>query len=506
MNSKTCLFLILNLFVIITVAQDSVKLSSEFKLPEKCISTSPFLFDKGDAIKMSMPKNLESISIRLFDRKGNLLKEKEVKRKIFFDSDVKFVADVRFKNKYYSMFHQNFGDEVGLSAIELSIEKFDLNEKAKTVYKSSKKVRTYYSAVEVPAPLISQYSSGYSYVMSEDKQQILFAYTHAPLERNDEINKDVIGLHILDENLDVKWAADVEMPYTESKMDNIDYMLTDDGTVFFLTKVYDGVGVTKENRNPEGHLELMFYNKEGVVKPIPINLDTNLFVSIHLYENPLHEVFLMGHYKHFENGVPVGLYIQKWNAREGRFEMTRHGFYEFPLSGKTQEFLAVFTLADNSMRVILEEHYIIGGVPRVGEMGMGTLPGGHVTSSSGMIGGQEVFADVIVLNIDPSGKLAWTKELRKYQIHTPYDLYAPWGSANIAMKDDVVEILYVEDNTDLRKLMRSKISSQGDLVTNELYSMKKKYYIPIKTFSQKGGVRIGVEISPKNKARLISIE
>jgi hypothetical protein len=76
--------------------------------------------------------------------------------------------------------------------------------------------------------------------MSHDETKFLYTYSLVPKEKKDKINKEVVGMQVFDENLVKQWGDDYQMPYTEAKMDNLGFILSDDLKVYLLAKVYDG--------------------------------------------------------------------------------------------------------------------------------------------------------------------------------------------------------------------------------------------------------------------------
>ena len=82
-------------------------------------------------------------------------------------------------------------------------------------------------------------SSRFSCLTSHDKGKLFIQYRNKAKFRNDSKNKDVIGMWVYDDNLQKLWGGDIEMPYTEEKMDNLQYTINSDGDVFLLAIVRD---------------------------------------------------------------------------------------------------------------------------------------------------------------------------------------------------------------------------------------------------------------------------
>src|SRR5690606_8233440 len=63
----------------------------------------------------------------------------------------------------------------------------------------------------------------FKFYLSSDESKTVIQYRKKPEERRDQFNKDIIGFVVMDDSKSVIWDAEVEMPYTEALMDNLDY-------------------------------------------------------------------------------------------------------------------------------------------------------------------------------------------------------------------------------------------------------------------------------------------
>lgn len=59
---------------------------------------------------------------------------------------------------------------------------------------------------------------------SFDESTVLIAYKRKPLEKDNSINKDVIGCFVFDHTMAKKWGKEVKMLHTEDDMDNLAYL------------------------------------------------------------------------------------------------------------------------------------------------------------------------------------------------------------------------------------------------------------------------------------------
>lgn len=115
------------------------------------------------------------------------------------------------------------------------------------------------------------------------ESKILIQYRMNPVEKRDAFNFDNIGFCIIDNNLDVIYKKQVKMPYTEKKMDIIDYYGDNFNNVYILSKVFHNN--TTKNVDDLGlinyHLELLKVETEdGSISKIYLNLDEKSLGSL----------------------------------------------------------------------------------------------------------------------------------------------------------------------------------------------------------------------------------
>lgn len=72
---------------------------------------------------------------------------------------------------------------------------------------------------------------------SQGDSTFLVQYRLAPVETNDALNFDKIGLHVFNTNMQKVWGKEVEMPYTEEKMDILSYTVDQKGNAYMVIDV-----------------------------------------------------------------------------------------------------------------------------------------------------------------------------------------------------------------------------------------------------------------------------
>src|SRR5690606_27008157 len=99
----------------------------------------------------------------------------------------------------------------------------------------------------------------FDFQFSHDNSKLLVQYRSKPEKRNDAKSYDNIGLNAFDKNVNLIWNSEVQMPYTEKKMNIIDYSIDSEGNTYILSTVYaDNTTDDKKEKNgdPNYRIEL----------------------------------------------------------------------------------------------------------------------------------------------------------------------------------------------------------------------------------------------------------
>ena len=96
---------------------------------------------------------------------------------------------------------------------------------------------------------------------SFDQSKIMIAYRNKPKERNDDKNKDVIGVYVFDSAFNPIWHGEKRMLHTEADMNNLAYGISNKGTAYMLTflnnsKSYALLAFTESGELKENKLDI----------------------------------------------------------------------------------------------------------------------------------------------------------------------------------------------------------------------------------------------------------
>lgn len=201
-----------------------------------------------------------------------------------------------------------------MSALEFFPDKLDFANKSKNLFLAGNKVAFGMNGF-------------YGFDVSNDETKFMCNYSLAPKERNDKLNKEIIGMQVFDENLNKIWGEEFIMPYSEAMMDNLSYTISDDGKVYLLAKVFENDNrkeVGKDKRSPSYHFEVLVYQKDSKTpKIIGIKIDTNFPREAYIYEDNNHSIIVAGFYakKANEHASPIdGAYLVRLDVEKEQYE------------------------------------------------------------------------------------------------------------------------------------------------------------------------------------------
>jgi hypothetical protein len=525
----------------VTAGPYTVRNSVDFKSPKKHLISDPIAYGDKGIIQVNIKKAV-SFSFQLFDNNLVFQKENTVPTEGLLNDHVQYERAVKLKNKTYIFFRDVFRDEKkeGISALEFNPEKLDFTGKSKNLFKSSDKVRMYSAGSLGFGYGKSTYSIGlsgngmispYDFETSDDNTKFMYNYALAPKERKDELNKDIIGMYVYDENLTQLWGDEFEMPYTEAKMDNLGYTLANDGKVYMLAKVYEGINPKdgrskdKDKKEPNYHFEVLVYEKgTKTPKAVEIRLDSNFPKSAYIYEDQTHNIVVAGFYGKAADKPVDGAFLVKLDVAKGNVSKVNGGYYEIPsdiiksFSSEREkrkmekkeakdedndigidhlEIKDIYSMPDGSTKIVSEQYYV--RVTYYYDMNCKCMKTRYDTYAD----------DIFVLSIDKSGKLDWVKKIPKSQ-HASNAIAQGLSINSYAMGNEV-HIFYIDNiknmNLSEKEAPKRHEDRMGGFLTGVTVTAKgevKKYSLgEIKTYKTNFYIREFVDGGRNN---LISTE
>ena len=255
-----------------------------------------------DGLKKYFSKNNQTIAIKFggkevviqkFDsEKPAFVSEKSYQE--FFPKNYQIESTLKVGNKYYVFYSSWNGDDdkEQLFSVEVDFEKGEFMS-PKLLFQVNGKV----TGTNIGYYVMDKFTI----LQSFDTNKILVQYRKKPEVKRDTKSFDIIGLAAFDTDLKEISNKEVKMPYTERRMNNIDYQLDNDGNLYLLAKVFhDDSNDDKKSRKDEEanyHIELLTL-KVGAKDFLITKFDNkNKFISkLWLFDSPENYLVCGGFY------------------------------------------------------------------------------------------------------------------------------------------------------------------------------------------------------------------
>ncbi len=262
----------------------------------------------------------------------------------------------------------------------------------------------------------------FDFEVANDESKLLIKYRVKPEIKDDSKNNDVIGVYVYNSDMTKIFGKEVAMPYTEKKMDNLDYSIDVDGNVYILTRIYnDETTKLEKDDKPNFHLEILKIDgTSGTVTKTPINLGDKYVKQLSVFECTAEYMICLGLSSKDIKSDPDGIVVFKILKGGALSDIT---YYKIPLevinmyeTDKSQEKNEKKEDEAEFSNLYLD-HLIIqddGSIVVVGEKYYSVC---HTTYSNGRSYTTCTYHydDILITKIDKSGQLAWMKKLPKRQ-------------------------------------------------------------------------------------------
>ncbi|TRX31274.1 hypothetical protein FNW52_18845 [Flavobacterium sp. ZT3R18] len=253
-----------------TYSQMNIAKEKSFKVsePYRVFDAKTKLYFAKGKEAMALKFDGDNIVIQKFEiEKPSFVKEKKYEK--FFPKNYAVEEITELNNKYYFFFSSWDGDneKEQCFSIEIDFEKGEFVGSPKLMFQVNGKI-----AGNTVISMTSAYGyaikPGYKFkfLKSNDNKNILIEYRKKPEVKRDVNSFDIIGLYTYDSNLNKMTNNEYTMPYTERRMDNLDYRIDNKGNLYVLVKVFhdDSYDDKKKKKDTESnyHIEL-FVIKSG---------------------------------------------------------------------------------------------------------------------------------------------------------------------------------------------------------------------------------------------------
>ncbi|MEP0263299.1 hypothetical protein [Dokdonia sp.] len=270
----------------------------------------------------------------------------------------------------------------------------------------------------------------FDFFTSADESKLLIQYRRKPTEKNDKKSYSILGAEVFDTDLNKLWGQEYKMPYTERKMDFVDFAVDASGTGYLLAKIFlDDSGRDKKKKKDEKanyYMELLIMRADtDALESKKIDLENKFINGISLFESFDGTLICAGFYAAGNK--------RDLNDADGLFTIaiTQSGTienlktYEIPVA-LINQFEKNKTKRKNNkkeekgeaefenLRLTEIRFFEDGSLLLVGEQFFKIY---HRTKNSGYF--TYHYEDILVSRIDVSGNLKWMKKIPKSQMGKP---------------------------------------------------------------------------------------
>lgn len=418
-----------------------ISTSGEFKIPKRQHDLATI--DYGPlGILQVYNRGIRSFGFWMFDSNFKLKSQQEVETKELFDGHVNYNAFVSLRTKSYLFVREVFRESAteGITALQFMPGTLSFKGQPVNLFRSTDRV----------------IDGDQESLVSEDRTKIMFYYTLRREDRNEKVNQNVMGFHVYDENLNKLWGGEYQMPYTEAIMSPVGQMLSDDGRLMLLAKIYDHDDHReRSDGRPNYHYEVLIYSGASK-KPAIMRIEfDNYYVNQSLiYEDMAHRVVVTGFYSNGPGNYTEGAYMVKLPGTPDAMVTAKPYYYEIPTqvikyytSDRDQrkidrnesrgraigipnlKFRKTFFMSDSSTVVIAEQYQVV----------VSTYYNGRTTTYT-----YDTYADdIYILKFDALGKVIWINKIAKAQ-HSN-DAYGRTLSFNAVPNKGGVDLFFIDN-------------------------------------------------------------
>jgi hypothetical protein len=403
--------------------------------PYKVFDADNKLYFYRDGEIMTVKIDKKEILIQKMSSAGakpSFISEKLYESKTLFPKHYQLEEVTEFGDKYYFFYSSWDGDndKEQLFYREIDFKTGEFVGENKLMFQVDGKIAGSPSALMFIgfAPGISLgVQDKFDFLISADKQKMLIDYRKKPLVKSDKKSYDIIGVNAFDSNLNLVWNNELTMPYTERRMDLLDYSIDKESNAYILAKVYhdDSNDDKKRRKDTQAnyHVEL-FRIKAGSnkIEIAKVELKDKFINRLWLYENPVKDYMVCaGFYNKGKDSDNVdGIMVFKVKKDGSIYDTTS---IPIPLEilnehvkNRTKKKNAKAEEEDGGaefQNLVLDKLQINedGSLILLGEQYFSQI---HYTQKSSYVSYH--YYDILVTKIDASGQLAWMKKLPKRQI------------------------------------------------------------------------------------------
>lgn len=254
--------------------------------------------------------------------------------------------------------------------------------------------------------------------LSQDSLKVLIV-ANPPYEKYAD---EKFTMQLIDENLTVLWKNDVAPPYKDKYFSLENYIVTDSGNVYILatiSKDQSAMSLRERRKTPTYfHSALVYDPVKNELSEYEIKLDPKFISDITMAVTDSGDIVLSGFYSNKNSSDIAGTFYMKIDkatkkvVSEGSMDFSADFLVQFMSAGRAAKKKELYNYnlrylvqrEDGGAVLVAEQYYeyeVCTTDPRTG-----------ATTCTYYY----YYNDIIVVSIDPSGKIQWARKIPKLQV------------------------------------------------------------------------------------------
>jgi hypothetical protein len=304
------------------------------------------------------------------------------------------------KGRYFIFYSTN----IGLYVREIDFESGNFKDEGRKIISARRVTGT--DIVSGMYAIPRGVSNRYRIFVSNDESKVGVQYTVRPEVIDDHLSYEIIGLHIFDNNLQELSSCRKRMPYTEIKMNNLNYSFDSNGNFYIVTKVFEREFYNKADTNSavrDYHLEILKLTLPDTnFTAIRVAHEGNFFKTIEMYERPRGKMLSVGFYSKKPSATSNidGIVQFKLGTDNHPIDFK---LYELPLEVKNQYGEEKASVVNNEWLDLELKHLDLQEI-RFNDDGSQVIISEQKKSDA---------YDILVMKLDADENMSWIKRLPK---------------------------------------------------------------------------------------------
>jgi hypothetical protein len=466
-----------------------------------------FPYDKEDGGVYMFDYNDEILTLKVSGKtityqKFNTEKPKETLHKVYNTKDIfpknwvwegaEHYEDVLYI--FYSSYEGKKTKRERLYVLKLNVEdgKFEEGFNKLLITTNHKVSNNMYSPKIGP---INGFNGADKFNITSQDNGIIVRYKKIPLKKQNSRNNDIYGYQVFDNKLEKIWENVYTMPYTETQMKIMDYILDDDFNIYILVNKTED----KKRKDDNYNLEVFKYSKDSKEAVISeLKIADKFITNIGLFKGYNNNIVCAGYYS--DGGRKSGVNGVVYFNIDHSGKIIKQNSFEFPVELLNEYARGKEERKNNRKEKKDEADYLGLKLEKLffDEDGAITILGEHFHIKTNNTGKHTSyyyhFYDVLATKIDANGNILWTVKVPKRQIGL--NRTATLGFKHVFANDSHY-IIYLDNikNKDLPKdeTPVKHTGGQGGYlviakINDEDGSMKKEYVFNTRKVKNKYGV------------------